>query len=171
MKTKDCSGFTLVEVMISVALVVVIIGITTTSWLALAKASNAATQCAELHADMRRSFDIMLKDLKCASDLVDFGSSGTPFLRVMAERAGGPQNVYYIFSAERLYQVDTASRVLAEDIADMEYTLYEEDGITQTSIADDAYSVDIKITGAKTIGGEVFEDVVQSRVKFRNKGL
>lgn len=171
MNTADNKGFTLVEVMISVALVVVIIGISTSSWLALARASAAATQCAEMHSELRHAYDIMIKDLTSASEVISFGTGGNPFVRVMAERPTGSESVYYIFSANRLYQVDTSTKILVEDVSDMQLKFYESDGVTETSIAADIYSIDIRVTATKNVAGEPFEDVFQSRVMLRNKGL
>lgn len=169
MKIENRDGFTLVEIMMSVALVAIVIGISTTSWLALARASSIAKQCSDMHADLRQAVDTMSKDIISASEVLDYHSGTISYIRVQAQRSGGPANVYYIASAGRLYQFEGAARIMAENITGMQITLYKEDGETVTTTPSEAFSVDISLSAQRRVNTETFDDTFQTRVMLRNK--
>lgn len=166
MKTDNKSGFTLVELLISVSLLILVIGISMSSYLAIAKSSAIAKQFSTMHGDLRFSFDKMTKELVSSSGI---WGGGEHWFRFVAERPAGPQQVYYVFSNNKLYQMDADLQVIADNVTDFEYTMYKEDGVTTTTTYTNAYSIDIYMKVEKQVTDELFDDVLQTRVMLRNK--
>lgn len=167
MRAGNRHGFTLVEIMTSVALVGIVIGISTSAWLALARASSIAKQCSGMHAELRFGFDTMTKDLFSASTV-----SGTnpDWFTIVANRSGVPTTVAYALSAGVFYQVESAKpRALVNDVSSFAYTMYEKDGVTATTVPADAYSIDVVIKTESTVASQTFDDIFQSRIMLRNK--
>jgi hypothetical protein len=59
-------------------------------------------------------------------------------------------------------------RVLANSIDSLSFKMYEENGLTETTVLADAFSVDIEIRASARVTGLPFDDGVQTRVKMRN---
>jgi hypothetical protein len=167
MRNKE--GMTIIELMISVALVVVIIGISTSSFLALARASSIAKSCADLHGDMRYVFDKISKDIVAATELV---SSGSNYIRIRTDRSGVNTDVWYILSGNLLYVFDASvgqSEILLEDVVSFNHTLFEVDGVTATTSPADVFSIDLTLRAERRLHYDTYEDIFQSRIMMRNK--
>ncbi len=177
MKTRNREGFSLVEMMIAVSLVGIVIGMSTSGFVALARSSSIAKQCSDMHADLRIVVEVMSKDLMSASEVLAYGESagvlggggGVSYVRVMAQRGTNAVPVYYIYSANRVYKFETSAKILAEDVTGMNIVMYEDDGLTVTTTPADAFSIDITLTMQKSVGDMDFDDTFQSRVMLRNK--
>lgn len=165
---KSSAGFTILELMMSVALLGLIVGLSMSSYLALAKAANIATKCSEMHTDLREAMDIMSRDIMCSGNVMAAGSN---YIKLEARRTATTQTVYYIHSAGKLYQLDSSLKIIADDVDEFQYTLYAEDGVTVAGVATNAWSIDMLVKTERTLGTEVFDDVLQTRVMLRNKGL
>lgn len=166
MRPDKHAGFTLVEMMISVSLVVLVIGISTSSWLALGRASSIVKQCSDMHAELRQAFDKMTKDIISARS-IDAASTG--WFKITANRAGVSQAVLFQLTGGKLYQIDATSRVIAENVTSFSYRMYKEDGVTETATPSEAFSIDIVVTAETRVNTQTFDDTFQSRIMLRNK--
>lgn len=167
MKRNEQNGFTLTEVMISVALVGLVIGITTSSWIALARGAAISKQCSQMHAELRLGFDIMTKDLVGASSVHNLNTNR---FGMNASTTNGVQVVHYVLSDRVFYRVDSPDpKALINDVSSFSYKLFEEDGETETLVAADAFSVDVTLRTQTSVSSQTFDDVYQSRIMLRNK--
>lgn len=167
MKRKKQNGFTLTEVMISVALVGLVIGITTSSWIALARGAAISQKCSLMHAELRYGFDVLTKDLVGASSVHNLN---TNWFGMNATTTGGLQVVYYVLAGDVFYKVDSGKpKALINDVSSFTYKLFEEDGETETLVAADAFSVDVTLRTETSVSSQTFDDVYQSRIMLRNK--
>lgn len=168
MRIHNKYAFTLTELMISVSLIVAVIGISTSSWISLARSAARVKQSSIMHAELRSAFDRMSRDLIGSRSIDD---AGPTYFKVTARRLGADTVVSYVFSDGELYQVDPTSRVIAENIASFAYVMYRDDGVTPTTTPADAWSVDIIVTAEKQLGNETIDDIYQARITLRNKSI
>ncbi len=167
MKRKKQNGFTLMEIMISVALLGLVIGLSLSSWVALARGAAISKQCSLMHAELRHGFDIMSKDLVGANGVHNLHSN---WFGLNATSTSGVKVVYYVLADRVFYKVDSLKpQALISDVSSFEYTLYEDDGETETLAATNAFSIDVTVTTEKTVADQAFDDVFQARIMLRNK--
>ena len=102
MKVSQRSGFTLVEIMMSVSLVVLVIGLTTSPWLALGRASSIIRLSSDTHGNLRYAFDRMSRDVVSASAVVDGEAT---WFRITANRSGTYETVFYVFDDGFVYRM------------------------------------------------------------------
>ncbi len=151
----------------AMSLSIIVIGLSTSAWLALARGSSIAKKCSQMHGELRFGFDTMSRDLFGASTVHETDPS---WFSVIVDRSGTPTKVAYALATGVFYQVESVTpRALVNDVSSFSYTMYEKDGVTQTTVAADAFSIDVILKTEVTVGAQPFDDIFQSRIMLRNK--
>jgi prepilin-type N-terminal cleavage/methylation domain-containing protein len=163
-------GFTLIELMIAVSLLALVIGMSTSAYIQLIMGAASATQCSEMHSTLRHTMDVMSRDLYATTNVLTRTATYLEISKVVA--GGGVQSVVYSYdpTTEILYRKDaTTSYALAEGITGMTCILYQQDGVSVTPTEGNAYSIDVLLTAQADVRGTTFDDLIQTRILFRNK--
>ena len=167
--TETRRGFTLIELMIAVSLLILIVGMSSAAYIQLIMGASTATKCSEMHSTLRHAMDVMSRDIYAATNITTRTST---YLGITKVTTGGTRTIAYTYDAstEILYRKTASGSVpLAEGITGMTCTMYQADGVSTTPVEASAYSIDVLLTAEADVRGQTFDDLLQMRILLRNK--
>jgi len=160
------NGFTLVELMIASSLAIIILGISLSSFIALKKVAEIASTYSALNSAVRNSMDTISRDIRAASEVTYYSESS---IIIVVNRDTGPEKNTYYLQDGAIFREGAAKSMLATNISELTFVMYENDGITTTETLADAFAIDVKIIASSTVAGTPYEDGLQTRVAMRNR--
>ena len=173
---RQLRGFTLVEMMVGLAIAtVVLIGILTTYILAI-KGLTAVSNYAEIHGGGRRSADTIAKDMRSVSSISSFPNQSNIVVVIPTSfNSSGvitsSKTVSYFMSKGALYRTDSSTGFtdrLATNIYQLTFTLYDRN-TNVTSLVGSAKGVQVDIKLRKNIISQIqSEDYLSARWDMRN---
>lgn len=169
MKRKlHIKGFTTVELLISVTLFTIIVGMSVTTFISLGMAASVAGKYSEMGGDIRLAMDRMTKDIRMAENV---RNAGVNFIRLAVPYTTVTQDVWYIESSDKLYRFDNNGySIIAHGTDNIDIDLYDVDG-NPTGVASNAVSVNVTLSGDARVLTAELDGVVQTRILLRNKKL
>jgi len=168
-KLKQTKGFTLIELMVAIAIGMVVLAAVTTTFMSQTKFYSAQEQVNEMEQNARGALDLITRELKMAGYKPNGGTVtgityDTTQLMIEADVDGsGVIDNTIDSSIERIiYALDIANnqitrkmgsggtvRVLAENITAFDFTYLKADGVTNATASSEIRQVKLEIT-AKT---------------------
>ena len=164
---KQRGGFTMPEAVIAVAISMLALAATLTSFLMFGMAAESSSTYNRLHAEARHAFDIVERDLHTASGVAAYAS--VQDITITAMTAAGVQDIrYYLSGAEFHRVVDTVDTVLAVEVEDVSFILYSVLG-KPTAVPSEAYGVEFNLELETGLRGKLHTDTMTTAVRMRNK--
>lgn len=105
-KAENRSGFTLVEAMVTTALVSIVFAALFSSWGFIAKSNMSIANYVEMNTAGRKGLEVFARDVRTARTVVDFSSTG---MTLVLDSKNGPVDVHYVYDQ----QAKTVSRSAA----------------------------------------------------------
>jgi prepilin-type N-terminal cleavage/methylation domain-containing protein len=174
--SRPSRGFTLVEMMIGLAIATAILmGILSTYILAV-KGLTAVSNYAEIHAGGRRSADTIARDMRSVSSVVSFPNPSNIVVAIptsfdLSGAVTGSKTVTYFMSNGALYRTDSSTGFtdrLATNIYQLTFTLYDRN-TNVTSQLNSAKGIQVDIKLRKTVISQIqSEDYLSARWDMRN---
>jgi prepilin-type N-terminal cleavage/methylation domain-containing protein len=160
-------GFTLLEMMIAVAIFTVMVAMATSFFSRASHTTVASAACSNMHQNMRHAVDLMTRDLHAAKRVIS--AHEEYFFGVVIERPGGDEYVYYLAHNDHLYRFTMhGGEMLAENIDHLEVELRSLSGDVVTA-ATEAYMVRVRLEAEATARGRTYTDDVETLIRLRNK--
>ena len=132
-------GFTLVEVMVALALTTIIMAAVLTTYAIASRGFRAIANYAEIHADGRLAIDQFARDMRGVNGIVSLGSSNLVVTIPTAFNNTGlaltNKTVTYTLTNKILYRSDSATgqnSPLAYNIHSLDFTLFDKVGNSTT---------------------------------------
>ncbi len=174
--TGNNSGFTLVEMFITLAIFMIVGAMSFTAFITLSQGASTVTIGSEIHASARHAVDVITRDIRKSSSVLSC-SQNRIGLRV--PDASSSVDVYYavvnnsIDNRSDLIMMtfrdpNWENTVIASGITDMSFAFYKRDGVT-TDTFHNAVMVDISLTTEGSLQSETYENTLQTRIVMRNK--
>ena len=120
---KNKSGMTLVELMVCVAIVGLVVGMSLTAFIAFSQSAAGSTGMSEMHSDVRHSLDIMTRDIHMASDVMAFNSVTGIQLYQLTET--GPKTVLFVVSGGTLIRIQDGQKYVMADGVQLNMLLFD----------------------------------------------
>lgn len=172
-KTERRRGFTLVEMMIALAIGAVITVIIMAFFSSLSSSTQASEQYREMHRDVRHAINVLQRDITRSSGVTDWNASKKLAMTTAKTGAGtGSVEVVYELSGGKLSRKEgpAAAETLATDVKAVAFTLYDSAGNVTTTPAD-AYFAGAEVEVEKHGVRETYTDKLQTRARMRTKNL
>ncbi len=160
-------GFTLLEVMIAMAIFSMAVAMASKSFSRAGHMATASALCGQMHQDMRHALDVMTRDLHSAKRVIT--AHDDYYFGVIKEKNGSDVYVYYLTHYGNLYRFTVGGgEVLAQNIEKLGVELRDLEG-NLTESANDAYLVEVEIEAEAVGRGKVYSDSVETFIRLRNK--
>jgi prepilin-type N-terminal cleavage/methylation domain-containing protein len=164
------AGYTLVEVMISTAVVAIIVAAVMTEYVALLKGYETVQTYRDLHSQARFGVDVFTRDIRGASGVVSGTSNSVTFT---VPTGSGTDTITYSQSGNQFLRSlssggSTNTIEFAEQVESVEISYFLRDNTTATN-ASMAFNIHAKITCSKGVAGVQKVDFIQTRTLMRNK--
>jgi hypothetical protein len=175
LKKKATQSFTLVEVIISVGVGCLMLGMVCVISAEMMKKMEVATQFRNIHENARRSLAVLTKDIRSSTNLVSYSGNNDITLKVK-QSDGTIHDVHYYLSGAYLMRTDsTASHTdqLTDSVTSIDFQRWNNPGILATG-ASDTFEIRVYLTitndWAFNVAGEnIATDLLQARALMRNK--
>jgi prepilin-type N-terminal cleavage/methylation domain-containing protein len=172
------AGFTIVEISVSSAIVLILLAGILTTYLQLTRSFRAVSNYGNIHADGRRAVDWFAKDMRGVYAINTYSLSNlTVAIPTNFNTSGsvtGTKTVRYTYSngAYRRYDSATGQTVtLATNIYQLSYTLYDRLG-SNTTLLGTAKSIQLDIKLRKFVNNQQqTEEYLSARYDMRNKPM
>jgi prepilin-type N-terminal cleavage/methylation domain-containing protein len=162
---RMCRGFTLVEMLISLALAAIIIPVILAAFGSISTSLWASQKYTEMHHDARRALDRMRKDIANGSDIVSYAQAS----RLELTTGTNNLNVTYALSGTNLTRdASGVTETLATGVSSVAFELLDEDRETTTDTGV-ASAVDITLGIERQGVRQKYADILQARVRLRGK--
>ena len=139
-ETRDrAAGFSLVELMISLSLVMMLTLALITSYLFIARGDQSLTNYAAMNVQARALLEALGSDLRSATDVTNFTSSTLSLVVPSTPGATGGQDVVWTYdsvAATLTRQAGSSSRVYARDIESLSLLYYNMLSAPTTSLVE-----------------------------------
>ena len=136
---RRSTGFSLVEVMISLSLVMLLTLALLSSYLFIARGDHSLTNYAVMNAQARSLLEVMGADLRSATDVTNFTSSTLSLVLPSAPGATGGLDVVWTYDAAAATltrRVGGTSRVYARDIESFNFAYFNLLNTATTSLVE-----------------------------------
>jgi prepilin-type N-terminal cleavage/methylation domain-containing protein len=161
MKTK---AFTLIEILIVVAILSIAVAMATSSFIHILQASLNAQRCSLMHQELRLSLNIMTKDVMMANEIINNGES------ILGLNVNG-KNIFYLIYQNKLYKISQENiKLMANHIKSFK-TISRDFNNDSTTDLSKACSVQMRIDGELVSYGHVYTDSVETMARLRNKQI
>lgn len=168
-------GFTLVEVMVALAIGSMIMAAVLTTYVISIRGFRAIANYAEIHADGRLAIDQFARDMRGVSRVVSINSSNLVVTIPIAFSNTGSvisnKTVTYSLSNKTLYRADTLSgqnSAIAHNIHAVNFVLFDKVG-NPTTLTSIAKGVQIDLELRKYVLSQLqSEDFLSARLDMRN---
>lgn len=168
-------GFTLVEVMVALALTTIIMAAVLTTYAITSRSFRAIANYAEIHADGRLAIDQFARDMRGVNRIVSVGSSNLVVTIPTAfNNVGGVltnKTVTYALNNKILYRGDSATgqnSPMAYNIHSLHFTLFDKVG-NPTTLTANAKGIQIDLKLRKYVQSQLqSEDFLSARLDMRN---
>jgi len=166
-------GFTLVEVMVALAVSTLVTIIILYSFSSLSTSLAATGHYRDMHHDVRHAMDIIQREITSSSEVSQCIASSR--LSINTTRSGvstGSVSVVYNLSSNVLSRTagTGSAETLATGVAGITFVLYDASGATTATPAD-AYFVGVEMEMQTRGVQNTYEDKLQIRSRMRGKGL
>ena len=169
------TGFTLVEVMVAVAIGGIIMAAVMTTYVISIRGFRAIANYAEIHSDGRLAIDYFAKDMRAVSTVSNFGTSNLVVTIPTAFTVTGSvisnKTVTYSISSGTLYRADSSTgktSALAHNIYELGFEMYDKVGNT-TTLTSNAKGIQVDIKLRKNVQSQFqTEDFLSARLDMRN---
>ena len=174
--SKRKQGFTLVEMMVALAVGTVIMVLVLYSFSSLSASMKATEYYRDMHRDVRHAMDIMRRDITGGTGVSQCtASSRLTFTTTAASAGTGSVTVVYNLAdnnelSRTVSGSNTNQTLLAAGVEKVKFTLYDAAG-TVTTVPANAYFVEVEVD-VKTQGvRNTYEDTLQTRARMRMKDV
>lgn len=172
---KQKSSFTLIEVVVSVGVGCLLLGMVSVIFVEMMKKFEVATQFRNIHENARQSLAVITKDIRSSTNLSNFTGSNDITLKVK-QADGTIHDVRYFLSGQNLMRTDSAlaqTRKLTESVTTVDFQRWNNPGVLASG-ASDTFEIRVYLTitndWAFNVAGEnIATDLLQSRALMRNK--
>lgn len=168
MKTDTQRGFTLVEMMMALAVGSLIMVLVLSAFSALSSSLASAESYRDIHHDVRYAMDFIKRDIARGSEV----SSCVTNSRLALVTGSNKVSVVYNLTDNIFSRTDSGSvtNLLVSGVESVSFSLYDASG-TATSSPTNAYFVDVKMNMQTHGVRDTYTDELQTRVRMRGKGL
>ncbi|MDD2708563.1 MAG: prepilin-type N-terminal cleavage/methylation domain-containing protein [Verrucomicrobiae bacterium] len=163
-------AFTLVEVMVAMGIGVAMMGAVTLASIELYKNFSAGINYRNVHENARTSLAYLSRDIRSASNLVNFASNDITM--DVVNSGGGVSRVRYQLVSQNLIRTVTVSgstlqKQLTDNVTTINFERYTKPGTPATSNAN-TYEIRVSLVITNSSAFRVASDLLQTRVRLRN---
>jgi prepilin-type N-terminal cleavage/methylation domain-containing protein len=161
------SGFTLVEVMIAMAIFSVAIAMASRSFARAGQVATASALCGQMHQSMRHAMDVMTRDIHAAKRVIT--AHDDYYFGVIVTKNGSDTYVYYLVHNKNLYRFTVGGgEILATNIGTLGVELRDLDG-NETTDVQETFLVEVRLRAEAEARGTTYTDSVETLIRLRNK--
>ncbi len=166
-ETKNKQGFTLVEMLVALAIAAIAIPVILSSFMALSTSMTASQYYRDMHYGVRHAMDLITRDIARGHSV----SACSPSSSLTLKTGSDTNTVVYLLENKILKRngVDLTSN----GVKSVAFTLYDQSGTNSVNSASpgSAYFVDVKIVMEQKGVRNTYNDELRVRSRMRCKGL
>lgn len=167
--TKKKQGFTLVEMLIALAIAAIAITVILSSFMALSTSMTASQHYRDMHYSVRHAMDLITRDVTRSYGVKTCIASSKLELRI-----SNTNTVVYNLSGNSLSRKEGAASAVmlaTNGVKSVDFEMYEKNGTTKTLLPNSAYFVDVQIVMEQKGVRNTYNDELRMRSRMRCKGL
>lgn len=163
------AGFTLVEVLISMALTSLVMAALLSSWGFIARSSLSIVNYTEMNSTGRAGLEVFARDVRMARDIENFSSAG---MTLIMDNEDGPKRTYYQYepaTKQLIRRVGGVRAVVFEDVEEIEFARFT---VLRTAATNDLETklIQLELRMVRNVQKlETTKKIVSARYIMRNK--
>ncbi len=168
---RSDNGFSLVEVLMALAIFMIVGAISLTAFMTLGKGAATTTVNSEMLANARYALDLITRDIRKSSAVV---ASSTNSIGLRVQETSGQIDVYYACQNNNLTKftfrgTNIENMLIATGVVNfVSFSFYARDGTSSTTFSN-AAMIDVALSIQGSVQSDTYNNILRTRIVMRNK--